>query len=358
MAKAELGPQIPFKDRMFSQGENVEQLKANLQTVVIYSGQARKIDELRQQGAELIKHPAGEQVFKKADGVLNGHFSDRFKEGIGPIILNGSEDAFKDNLQLIILLNDLACTRILEQEKSFKAIPRSKIIGVSGQSLGIVSAARYAGVIDEEILSLFGVWRHDAMRDAPGTLAGFTASDSDERIKRLKRNYGLETSIKTSSGFVVLGGEIQAVNEAIKEAESERLRAFPLETPGAFHTSLMKPSAKRFGEKISRIPIKDAEIDIFANTSGKPIRKSSDTKREFVDHMIHTVVWEESIDSMASRGAQQFVEIGSNGTLTGHIQRDIERKRPEEKGRVIKHVLRNRRMALIGAALIIPHATP
>lgn len=358
MGKEGLSARTPLKDLLFFQREASEQLDPNLPTVVIYSGQARKIDDLKQQGARLIEHPAGKQVFEKADEILNGHFPNRFGEGISRIVLDGSESDFRDNLQLIILLNDLACTRVFEQENGFKPVSPDNIIGTAGQSLGIASAIRFAGAIDDETLFLIGVGRHDAMRGATGTLVGFTAGDSDERITRLKKDYNLETSIKTSSGFVVLGGERDALEEAIREAESGKIRAFPLETEGAFHTSKMEPSVKLFKAIIKKMRMKDAEMDVFANTSGKAMRSTSDIKRELVDQLTHTVVWEESIERMAQR-AEQFVEIGSAGTLTGHIERDMAKKRPEGKGGIIRRVLQSKKMALssLGVALIVPHTT-
>ncbi|MDZ4228562.1 MAG: acyltransferase domain-containing protein [Candidatus Levybacteria bacterium] len=356
MTKAELGTQIPFGDLALHQVESVEKLDPNLRTIILFSGQARKLEDVRQQGTKLINHDIGSKVFKEADEVLNGHFPQRFKEGISRIILTGSDNDLKENLQLIILLNDLACTRVFEQAGCPNSISNLNIVGTAGQSLGEVSAYRFGKALDDENLILLGVGRHDAMRDAPGTLAGFYAGDSDERIKKIKKDYGLETSIRTSSGFVVLGGEIKAIDEAIKQAAEQQLKAVSLNTDGAFHTSKMREAAERYAEVWKKIQIKDALMDIYLNITAKKTRKSNMLIKAQIVQLTHCVAWEDSMDSML-KGTQQVVEIGSNGTLTSHIQRDIEKKSGQKRQLIKKILLRGgMAAAAIGVALVIAKA--
>jgi malonyl CoA-acyl carrier protein transacylase len=347
---------VPFQEIWpFPRWENKE-LNLRLPTGVLFSGQARDTRKLRLQGQEFIEHPVGLPIYQAADAVLNGHFPSRFREGISPIILRGSDASLEENLQLIILLNDLACTRILEAEQGLRSPPHANMVCTSGQSLGELSAYRFSGALDDESLFLLGVGRHDAMRGAPGTLVGFSASDSDERIMNLKRDYRLETSIKTSSSFVVLGGDREAFEEAIKEANARQIRTFPLNTDGAFHTSRMRKAAERYREVWKKIGIIDALMDVYVNNGGKKTRRSADLVRAQIDQMTNCVAWEESVNLMAKR-AQQFIEIGS-GTLTGHIQRDMEKK-PGRKRRLVKKILQGSGIAAaaIGTVFIVTRTT-
>ncbi len=228
---AENRPEI----RSFSRGMENKEIEPNLKTALIYAGQGQDVLKLQGQVVELLQLPVLRPMFRGADEILYGHFPQRFKNGISHVITKGDKEDVEDNLQVIVTLNNLGCSSLLSQ-----SIPeRANIIGTSGQSLGLISAYAQADVLSFEDTLILTVGRHDAMRGAQGTLAGFALGDSDERIKRLKDNYGLQTSIRTSSSFVVLGGEIKAINDALKEAEEDNIRVFPLNTPGAFHTSFM-----------------------------------------------------------------------------------------------------------------------
>ncbi len=84
------------------------------------------------------------------------------------------------------------------------------------------------------------------------------------------------------------------------------------------------------------------------------MRRAGSLRNELQKQMTSTVLWVDSIKSMTP---EQFIEIGSNGILAGHIQRDIESE-TGEKGKIIKRVLKvGGAVALpLGVALIIKEA--
>jgi len=328
---------MPPELRRFSpQPENNKEIEPHLRTAIIYAGQGQDLEKLCSRSIELRRHPAALLVFDQCDEILAREFPDRFNEGLSPIIRQGSEDSIRQNQQLIVLLYNLACTSVLkqqEEENDFRFPPNSSIVAVSGQSLGLISAIVESGAIDVPNMLRLGVSRQDAMQEAnkqnPGTLVALTADASDERVKKLMRAYGLEISIITGSSLVVLGGQIQAVEKAVIEVRNmrgekdQRLRVLPLKTDGAFHTSLMKPAAEQLKQALRSIKIGDAEFPVIANTTGNEIHTPERIKKEIEDQLTRPVLWLRSTKTMTNK-VDQFVEIGNDGLLTGHIKREIE----------------------------------
>ena len=202
-----------------------------------------------------------------------------------------------------------------------------------------------------------GVSRQDAMQEAnaqnPGTLVALFASDSGEIVKTLKDKYNLETSIITGSSLVVLGGRVPDVNKAIIWAKEEKVRAIPLKTDGAFHTSLEKPAAELLKESLQDITINDARIPVIANTTGKSIRTSRQIRREVINQLTKPVLWLESTNFMSNQ-VDQFLEIGNNGLLTNIIKRDLENSTGQNDS-LVRRALQASQEAVnaIGVALII-----
>lgn len=348
----------PERKRFYPQPENRE-LEPNRPTAIIYAGQGQGLEKLRIQCLEIGKHPSASAIFNQADEFLRYTFPDRFKEGFTPIIREGPEAIIRQNQQLLVLLYNLACTKVLEQQEAqngFRFPSKPNIVAVSGQSLGLISAIHASGAIDLQNMLILGVERQDTMQEAnsknPGTLVILFASDSDERVKTLKDDYNLETSIITGSNLVVLGGRVDDVNNAIQAARG-KIRATNLQTDGAFHSSLMKLAAERLKQSLQNITIIDAQIPVIANTTGNEIHTSRRIKKEIIDQLTKPVLWLKSTKRMTNK-VEQFVEIGNDGLLTGHIKREIENS-TGEKDSLVKRLLQASGLAIdaIGATLVI-----
>lgn len=345
--------------RYSSQPESKES-QPDFRTAIIYAGQGQNLKELCSNIKKLAQNPVAREVFDEADEILSDEFPSRFKNGFSPIILEGSENSLRKNQQVLVLLYNFACTRVLKQQKGengFIFPPKSNIVAISGQSLGLINAIVESGAMDFPNMLRLGVERQDAMQEAneknPGTLVALIANPSEEKVKELIQDCKLEMSIMTGSNLFVLGGTIDAVKEAIKKAKAKKIRIVPLGTDGAFHTSLMAPAAEQLKKKLLSIEITNPQIPVIVNTTGKFIRTSRRLKEEIIKQLPNSVLWLQSTNSMSKR-ADQFIEIGNDGLLTGHIKREIENSTGENNS-LVKRLLQASGVAIdaIGAALVI-----
>lgn len=337
-----------------------QEIEPSLKTAIIYAGQAQDLNLLRGSSIELRKHRAARRVFNIFDEVLHDQYPDEYPEGFNRSILeNGSPDDIRENGQLIVVQHNLACTRVLQHQREFP--PRSKIAVVGGQSLGFLNGAEFAGAIDTANLAVLVKERKDAMlaayRENPTTLAFFAANYADERIEQLREEHDLQTSMITSESFMVLGGPIDNVNASVEDARGKKITARSLNTDGAFHTTHMQQAADLLAEKLEDIEIKDPSITLLANTNAQPIHTSDQLRTEIINQIPNTVLWLDATNSMIDKnGVEQFIEVGNDGLLTNHIQRDLEKQ--TGKGRIVKRLLvvAGITAATIGTTLVIRHA--
>ena len=109
---------------------------------------------------------------------------------------------------------------------------------------------------------------------------------------------------------------------AIAKAEPFKCRiAKKLEVSGAFHSELMRTSDSELRDALDNAVIKDSDIPIYTNVSGKPICKADEIRSALKEQLTSPVRWEVSIRNMISDGVTKFYEIGSGKVLTGLVKK-------------------------------------
>jgi [acyl-carrier-protein] S-malonyltransferase len=101
-------------------------------------------------------------------------------------------------------------------------------------------------------------------------------------------------------------------------------RGVRLKVSGAFHTTHVQSAADGMARAVADTPIRDAEAPIIANTTAQPIRAEADLRRELVEQLTSSVLWQRSMEYLSAQGVRGIIEFGPGRVLTG-LARRIDR---------------------------------
>jgi [acyl-carrier-protein] S-malonyltransferase len=206
-----------------------------------------------------------------------------------------------------------------------------KFHGALGHSLGEYGALVAADVISfEDGLRLVKA-RGEFMQSASvgdGPMAAIIGLDYDrvrELCSELEGDLVAEAAIQNGPGQVVVAGHPQAVARIAELAqEAGARRAMILNTSGPFHSSLMAESAGRFEEYLGDFTLCNANCVFIPNTTAEVTSDASTIRRNLVDQVSQTVLWEDSINKAWSEGLDTFIEVGPGKVLFGLIRKIVK----------------------------------
>lgn len=262
--------------------------------------------------------PSIKRVYAEASSVLGYDAAALCFEG-PPERLNLTE-----HTQPALLVSSIAALRALEPAG---LVP----LAVAGHSLGEYSALVAAGGISFEnavgIVQKRG--RYMAQAVAPGTgLVAALIGLNAEIVKAVCREAAsagvVQAANFNSPGQVVIAGEKAAVERAIEIAKTKGCKkAIPLPVSVPVHTPLMQTAADRLAHDLAGIPLSDLTVPLINNAEARALTKAVDIRSSLVRQLPSSVLWEESIKTMASVGVTTFVEVGPGTVLTGLIKRIV-----------------------------------
>lgn len=257
---------------------------------------------------ELAKH-----VYETANEVLG--------KNISGICFEGPEEDLKQtiNTQPAIVTSSIALLEVLKSKIS------AKPSFVAGHSLG-----EYCALYESKALSLENTLkliqkRADAMSKVKGGTMAACLALSDDKVKEIlaKVDCGyVDVANYNCPGQVVITGDEEPVAKAaelLKEAGAKRV--LPLAVSGAFHSKKMEKASKEFGEFLSNIEVKDAQIPVVTNVDAKLTTLGSELKEKMPKQICSSVYWTQSVQNMIEQGVDTFVEVGPGKVLAGLIKK-------------------------------------
>ncbi|HUI29800.1 MAG TPA: ACP S-malonyltransferase [Candidatus Acidoferrales bacterium] len=285
--------------------------------------------------------PKAKEMFGRASEILGFD--------IAAICFRGPEDKLRQTevTQPAIFLHSAIAFSLLD-EKNFGA--------AAGHSLGEYSALFAAGALEfEHALMLVGL-RGRLMQHAGevrrGTMAAVVGLEDNlvEEICREASKDGIvQPANYNSSGQIVISGDVEAVHGAMELAKVRGAKIVKeLVVSGAFHSSLMEAAKEELKKAIDATPFHDANVPVYANVSGKPLKDADEIKDALVRQLTSPVRWQESVVKMFNDGIAKFVEIGPGKVLQGLVKRTVPAKeifgidKMSEADLVVRSVTENR----------------
>jgi [acyl-carrier-protein] S-malonyltransferase len=130
-------------------------------------------------------------------------------------------------------------------------------------------------------------------------------------------------------GQVVISGARPAVDRAMEMAKSAGARrVIPLAVSIAAHSKLMQPIQDEWNQAVSEAGLRDCAIPLIGNVNAATISTATELAGDIQRQMQSRVRWTETVQAVANRGVDTFVEVGTGSVLLGLVKRIA----PDSKG--------------------------
>lgn len=279
--------------------------------VVVCPGQGSQTPGFLAPWLEIPEFKSSIQLMQKASGidlVSHGTISDA--------------DTIRDTAvaQPLIVAAGVATMQTLLQGKSAH---EAGIAGVSGHSVGEITAAVVSGVFDAETGIKFVNERGQAMAKAaalePTSMAAILGGDQSEVEAKLAE-LELEPANYNGSGQIVAAGSVAAINE-LQANPLAGTRVIPLQVAGAFHTRFMKPAVETLRAYSQTVAIQDPTVKLWSNNGGREVSSGSEFVEFLVNQVSSPVRWDLCMAAMVEAGVTALIELAPAGTLVGLAKR-------------------------------------
>lgn len=198
---------------------------------------------------------------------------------------------------------------------------------VAGHSLGEVTAATAAGVLDRSAGARLVTARGDAMGDAcaasPGTMAAILKLDLDTVRALVDDVPGAAVANNNAPGQVVVAGPPDAVDAVVTAAGDAGGRAKLLDVEGAFHSEAMAPAVDRVRHVLDEVSLHDPGPTFLSGIDGRERATGREVADALVDGILSPVRWVDVQLALADRGVDLLVECGPGGILAGCAKRTV-----------------------------------
>ena len=204
---------------------------------------------------------------------------------------------------------------------------------VAGHSVGELSAAAVAGVLDDAAAVRLVSERARAMAVAaaarPTGMSAVVGGDAADVLAAIEAA-GLHPANVNGGGQVVAAGTLDALARLAAEPPA-RARVIPLQVAGAFHTPYMASAKDAFAMVVTGWPAADPAVPLLSDLDGRPYPAADGaphgTGRAVLDRLAEQVVapvrWDLCQEQLAALGVTAAVELAPAGVLTGLARRTL-----------------------------------
>jgi len=240
-------------------------------------------------------------------------------EPIRELCFNGPKEKLDItiNTQPALFLTNLTCAAALT-EKGIVAQ------GAAGFSLGEVSAACFAGLMEPLQALSFVNQRAEAMQECsekhPGCMFAvlkLSVSQVKDICAGLTKAYPVNFNCPGQAVVACAESSASELQQAVKEIGGKSIK---LAVSGAFHSSFMDAASEIISTYLEKETFGAMRIPLYANVTATNYEK--DTSKELLAKQInHPVLWQKTIENMIDDGFDTFIEAGPGKTLTGLVKK-------------------------------------
>lgn len=197
---------------------------------------------------------------------------------------------------------------------------------VAGHSVGEITAAAFAGVLDDTSALRLVRTRGLAMADAAAiTRTGMSAllgGDPEVSVAHLEK-LGLTPANINGAGQIVAAGTLEQL-AALNEDKPEGVRkVVPLKVAGAFHTRHMAPAVATLAAAAAKLTPADPTVTYVSNKDGQAVATGAEVLQRLVGQVANPVRWDLCMETFKELGVTALVEVCPGGTLTGLAKRAL-----------------------------------
>ena len=196
----------------------------------------------------------------------------------------------------------------------------------AGLSLGEYCAIQVAGGISLKnavtTVRKRGILMEEAYPSGKGSMAAVIGLSADEVKDILKDENNVSIANYNCPGQIVITGIKTAVEKAsVRLKEAGARRVLPLNVSGPFHSPMMEEAGIKLKKVLDEVEMDRLEIPYVTNVTAKYVTDECQIKDLLSRQISSSVLWQQSIENMISKGVDTFVEIGPGKTLTGFMRK-------------------------------------
>ncbi|MGW7258421.1 ACP S-malonyltransferase [Streptomyces sp. NPDC054834] len=197
---------------------------------------------------------------------------------------------------------------------------------VAGHSVGEITAAAFAGVLDDTAALGLVRRRGLAMAEAAAiTETGMSAllgGDPEVSVAHLEK-LGLTPANINGAGQIVAAGTLEQL-AALNEDKPEGVRkVVPLKVAGAFHTHHMAPAVETLAKAAAALAPADPKVTYVSNKDGRTVASGPEVLERLVGQVANPVRWDLCMETFKELGVTALIEVCPGGTLTGLAKRAL-----------------------------------
>ncbi|MFJ9084962.1 ACP S-malonyltransferase [Streptomyces sp. NPDC102384] len=197
---------------------------------------------------------------------------------------------------------------------------------VAGHSVGEITAAVFAGVLDEATALKLVRTRGLAMAEAAAiTETGMSAllgGDPEVTVAHLEK-LGLTPANVNGAGQIVAAGTLEELAALEADKPEGVRRVVPLKVAGAFHTRHMAPAVTKLEEAAKELAPADPTVAYVSNKDGKAVATGAEVVSRLVGQVANPVRWDLCMETFQELGVTALIEVCPGGTLTGIAKRAL-----------------------------------
>ncbi|MGQ9707661.1 MAG: ACP S-malonyltransferase [bacterium] len=278
--------------------------------------------------------PLARDVYDRAEDVL--------ELPIKRISFEGPEEELRSTYytQPAILTHSLAALAVL---------PDFVPVLAAGHSLGEYSALYAAGCLDFNTTMRLVKRRAELMfnegEKRPGMMAAIVGLESKSVEQICSEVDGVVVPAHYNEPRqTVISGEPTAVKMVMELAKTKgALKVVALPVSGAFHSPLLKESAREFLDYLNQFEIRQPRYPVVMNVTGGPAFTAEEVRENLARQLLSPVRWVTAIRCAKTMGCKRFLEVGPGQVLSGLIRR-IDRElvvQPAGKADELKAIKRD-----------------
>ncbi|MFF9404065.1 ACP S-malonyltransferase [Streptomyces anandii] len=197
---------------------------------------------------------------------------------------------------------------------------------VAGHSVGEITAAAFAGVLDDTAALTLVRRRGLAMAEAAAiTETGMSAllgGDPEVSVEHL-RKLGLTPANVNGAGQIVAAGTMAQLAALIEDKPVGVRKVVPLKVAGAFHTHHMAPAVDKLAQAAKALEPSDPKVIYVSNKDGRAVHSGAEVVERLVGQVANPVRWDLCMETFKELGVTALLEVCPGGTLTGLAKRAL-----------------------------------
>ncbi|MEU9290192.1 ACP S-malonyltransferase [Streptomyces sp. NPDC048275] len=197
---------------------------------------------------------------------------------------------------------------------------------VAGHSVGEITAAAFAGVLDDTAALRLVRTRGLAMAEAAAvTETGMSAllgGDPETTVAHLEK-LGLTPANVNGAGQIVAAGTVEQLATLAEDKPDGVRKVVALKVAGAFHTHHMAPAVEVLAQAAAGLTPADPKITYVSNKDGQAVATGADVLQRLVGQVANPVRWDLCMETFTQLGVTALIEVCPGGTLTGLAKRAL-----------------------------------